>query len=166
MDDVAAGWTRYLVKSKLGLGRDFVVLDQNEAQVFFVDGKAGLPAKADVKDAAGDTVLSVRGALMPIPKRASLVDASGTTVAELKAKAFSPVKTRMTLTRADGAEWQLEGELFEKNYAITANGSPVIAISQKWVAIRNSYTLDVADGTSVALALGLLWTVDRWVERD
>lgn len=159
-----AGWTRYVVRSKRGLGRDFVVLDRDETRVFLVDGKLGIPARAAIQDAGGDTLLSVRGSLRPIPKRASFADASGTTVAELRAKAFSPVKTRMTLTMTDGVEWQLEGELFEKDYTVTADGSPIIVISQKWVTIRDSYTLDVAEGISTALALGLLWTVDHWVE--
>jgi uncharacterized protein YxjI len=34
------------------------------------------------------------------------------------------------------------------------------------VAIRDSYTVDVADGTDVGLALAVVWAVDRWVERD
>ena len=34
------GWTRFLVRSKLGVGRDFRVLDpQSEEQLFLVDGK-------------------------------------------------------------------------------------------------------------------------------
>ena len=34
-----AGYTRYLMKSKLGAGRDFRILDpQTEDQLFFVDG--------------------------------------------------------------------------------------------------------------------------------
>lgn len=37
-----AGWTRFLVKSKFGAGRDFVVLDPaTEQQRYFVDGKIG-----------------------------------------------------------------------------------------------------------------------------
>ena len=37
-----AGFTRYLMKSKFGAGRDFAVLDPDtEAQLFFVDGKLG-----------------------------------------------------------------------------------------------------------------------------
>lgn len=166
MDEPESGWTRYLVKAKFGLGRDFIVLDQTETQVFYVDGKAGLPAKADVQDAEGNTVVSVRGALMPIPKRATITDAEGEHVGELKAKAFSPVKARMTLTMTDGTAWQLEGELLEKNYTVTADGAALIVISQKWMKVRDSYTLDVADGTSAALALALLWTLDRWVEQD
>lgn len=165
MESAPPGWTRYVVQSKLGLGRDFIVQDEDEQQVFFVDGKAGIPAKADIQDAAGNVVASVRGSLVPIPKRVSIADAAGDPMAELKAKAFTPIKARMTLTMADGTTWQVAGEILEKDYTVTAEGSPVLAISQKWLKVRDTYTLDLAEGTSMPIALALLWTVDRWAER-
>jgi uncharacterized protein YxjI len=79
---------------------------------------------------------------------------------------FSPIKSRMTLTVVGGAVWELEGSLMEKDYSIAAEGRPVVQITQKWVTVRDAYTLDVADGTDPGLALAVLWAVDRWVERD
>jgi hypothetical protein len=34
------------------------------------------------------------------------------------------------------------------------------------VTIRDSYTLDVREGIDPALALAIVWAVDRWVEKD
>jgi uncharacterized protein YxjI len=42
----------------------------------------------------------------------------------------------------------------------------MVQITQKWVTVRDAYTLDVADGVDPGLALAVLWAVDRWVERD
>ena len=84
MESAPPGWTRYVVRSKLGLGRDFIVQDEDERQVFFVDGKAGIPAKADIQDAAGNVVASVRGSMVPIPKRVSIAGAAGEPVAEIR----------------------------------------------------------------------------------
>ena len=67
---------------------------------------------------------------------------------------------------AGGTEWHVEGSLLEKDYSISADGSPVVAISQKWVTIRDSYPLDVVDGVDPGLALAVVWAIDRWVERD
>ena len=39
-------------------------------------------------------------------------------------------------------------------------------INQKWVTIRDTYNLEVADGVDPGLALAVLWSVDRWVEKD
>jgi uncharacterized protein YxjI len=41
----------------------------------------------------------------------------------------------------------------------------VIDITQQWVKVRDTFTLDVADGVDPALALAVLWGVDRFVEQ-
>jgi uncharacterized protein YxjI len=161
------GWTRFLVKSKFGAGRDFAVLDPTtEQQRYFVDGKLGARPKAEVRAGSDEVVYQVRGALLGFSRHMTITDARGTEVASLKAKFFSPVKSRMTLEVASGEPWELEGSFIEKNYSVTVAGRPVVEITQKWVTIRDAYTLDVAEGTDPGLALAVLWAVDRWVERD
>lgn len=162
-----SGWTRLLVKSKFGAGRDFAVLDPTtEQQQFFVDGRIGLRPIAEIRDSADHSVYQVRGRLFGIPKHMTISDSSGAEVASLRAKMFSPIKSRMTLSMANGSTWELEGNLIEKDYSISAAGRAVVQITQKWVTIRDTYTLDVADGVDPGLALAVLWAVDRWVERD
>lgn len=160
------GWTRFLVKSKFGAGRDFAVLDLAEQQLFFVDGKISTRPKAEIRDQADSVLYRVQGKLLGIPKHMTITDASGAEVASLSAKMFSPIKSRMTLSVADGSDWALEGSFIEKNYSISSRGTPIVQITQKWVTIRDTYTLDVADGIDPGLALAVLWAVDRWVERD
>jgi uncharacterized protein YxjI len=170
MGDVPAaptGFTRYLMKSKFGAGRDFAVLDPDtEAQLFFVDGKLGPRPKAEVQAGDGSVIYSVKGQLLGIPKKMSITDASGTEVASLKAKAFSIVKDKMTMQMANGEPWQLTGQFIEKNYTVTSGGRDVVRITQKWVTVRDKYTVDVADGADPGLAFAIVWAVDRWVERD
>jgi uncharacterized protein YxjI len=161
------GWSRFVVKSKFGAGRDFAVLDPaTDEQLYLVDGKIGARPKAEITDASGAVVYTVRGSLLGIPKHMTISDAAGTEVASLRAKTFSPIKSKMTLEMASGEPWLLEGSLIEKNYSVSAGGRPVVAITQKWVTIRDAYTLDVVDGVDPGLALAMLWAVDRWVERD
>lgn len=162
-----AGFTRYLMKSTFGAGRDFAVLDpETEDQLFLVDGKIGPRPRAEVQAKDGSVVYSVRGQLLGIPKKMSITDASGREVASLKAKKFSLVKDRMTMEMADGEPWQVEGRLIEKDYTVTSAGRDVVRITQKWVTLRDKYTVDVADGADPALAFAVVWAVDRWVERD
>lgn len=161
-----AGWTRFLVRSKFGVGRDFAALDPvTEEQRYFVDGKIGPRPKAEVRDAADRVVYRVRGGLLAIPKHMTVQDADGEEVASLRAKLFSPVRSRMTMQTAAGGTWELEGSFMEKNYRVTVDGRPAVDITQKWVTVRDTYTVDVADGTDPGLALAVLWAVDRWVEQ-
>ncbi len=162
-----AGWTRFIVKSKFGAGRDFAVLDPaTEQQRYFVDGKLGPKPKAEVRDSADAVVYHVTGTLLGIPKHMTITSVDGAEVASLKAKMFSPIKTKMTMQVPSGEPWQLEGSFIEKNYSVQAGGRPVVQITQKWVSVRDSYTVDVADGVDPGLALAVMWAVDRWVERD
>lgn len=161
-----SGWTRLAMKSKFGAGRDFAVLDAAGAQVYFVDGKMGARPSADVKDSAGEVLYRIKGHVLGIPKEITISDSGGREVATLKAKMFSPIKSKATLTMLHGAQWHVEGSLMEKDYDITADGAPVVRISQKWVTVRDSYTLDVIDGIDPGLALAVVWAIDRWVERD
>ena len=166
MEPAPSGWRRFVLKSKFGAGRDFAVTDPDDTPVFFVDGKLSARPKADVKDAQGAVRYRLNGPVIEFPKRLTITDAQGTTVASMKAKLFSPIKSKMTVSMADGSSWQVEGNLIEKNYSVKAGGSPVAQISQKWVTIRDSYTLDVVDGVDPALALAVVWAVDRWSERS
>jgi uncharacterized protein YxjI len=72
----------------------------------------------------------------------------------------------MTMEMADGEPWQVEGRLIEKDYTVSSGGRDVVRITQKWVTLRDKYTVDVADGADPALAFAVVWAVDRWVERD
>ena len=164
---VPPGFTRFLMKSKFGAGRDFLVLDpETEEQRYLAAGTLGPRPKAEVLDAAGKLPYSVTGQIPGIPKKMAISDAAGTEVALLKAKAFSLVKDKMDMQMASGEPWHVEGKLMEKNYTVTSGGREVVRISQKWLTMRDKYALEIADGIVVGLALAVVWAIDRWVERD
>jgi uncharacterized protein YxjI len=109
---------------------------------------------------------TVKGHFLGIPKRMVISAADGAQVAELKAKAFSLVKDKMTMTMTDGSTWQVQGTLLEKNYSIASDGQPVAQITQKWLTLRDSYTVDYLDSVDPGLVMAVIWAIDRWVERD
>ncbi len=165
MEPAPAGMKRFIVKSKLGVGRDFEVLDEHEQRAYFVDGKLGVRPAAEVQDAAGATVYKIRGHLMGIPKRVTIMDADDNELAEIKSKFFSPIKSQMDLETVDGRQWHLEGNLVEKEYSVTSEGRTILNITQKWVTIRDAYTMDVDESVPPALAAALVWAVDAFRER-
>lgn len=164
------GYTRFVMKSKFGAGRDFLVVDPDtEEPRYFVDGAAvSVKPKCEVKQGGkdGEVLYRTTGAFASIPKRMTIARADGTEVAELRAKAFSIIKDKMTLHVVGEDDWTLTGSFIEKNYAVDRAGEHVLQITQKWVTIRDSYTLDVRDGIDPAFALAIVWAVDRWIEKD
>jgi uncharacterized protein YxjI len=165
MEPAPEGVTRFIVKSKLGVGRDFEILDQHEQRAYYIDGKMGLRPKAELTDANGAVVYKIQGRLMGIPKRATVLDPADNEVATIKNKFFSPIKSQIDLEMTDGELWHLEGNLIEKDYSVTSGGHTVIEISQKWLTVRDAYTLDVHGTVSPALAATMIWAVDAFRER-
>lgn len=163
-----AGWTRVVVKSTFGMGRDFEVADVEGNAVLYVDGKVGMTPKAEVRAGAAldQVVYRIQGQFLGVPKRMTITTAGGAEIASLKSKFFSPVKSRMTMTLAEGGTWEVEGSFIEKNYAVRSDGEPIVHVTQKWMTVRDSYTVDAAPGIDPALAMAVVWAIDRWVERD
>ena len=155
-----------MFKSKFGAGRDFEVKDTTDTRVLLIDGKVGATPKAEVRDAQGKVLYTVKGQFLSIPKRMTISAAGGSQVAEIKAKAFSIVKDKMTMTMADGSTWQVQGTLMEKNYSISSGGQPLAQITQKWLTVRDSYTVDYLSSMDPGLVMAAIWAIDRWVERD
>lgn len=162
----APGWTRLVFKSKFGAGRDFEVTDTTGTRVLLVDGKVGATPKAEVRDGQGTVLYTVKGQFLGIPKRMTISAAGGSQVAEIKAKAFSIVRDKMTMTMADGSTWQVQGTLMENSYSISSGGQPIAQITQKWLTVRDSYTVDYLSSVDPGLVMAVIWAIDRWVERD
>lgn len=49
--------------------------------------------------------------------------------------------------------------------SVTSEGRTVLNITQKWVTVRDAYTMDVDDAVPPALAAALVWAVDAFRER-
>lgn len=165
MTEAPVGMSRFVVKGKIAIGRDFDASHPDGSRAWHVDGKWGMRPQAEIQDASGAVTHRVRGTLIGIPRQLTISDAAGNELAFLKAKAFSPVRNAMTITLADGADWALAGNFLEKEYAVTSQGRTVILITQKFLVVRDTFTVDVADGVDPGLAMAVLWAVDRFVEQ-
>lgn len=156
---------RYLVKSKFGVGRDFAVYDDENAehQVYLIDAKMGLGTKADIKDANDTLLYTAKGRVINIPRKMDFMTPDGAVAAQVVAR-FSPIKSRLTMTLANGDTWELAGNFIGKSYAVMSKDKKVIEINQKWLTLRDKYFVEIADDVDTALALGLIWAVDIWRE--
>lgn len=155
----------YLIKSKLGIGRDFSVFDDEEAKhkVYFIDAKMGFGTKAEIKTADGRLIYTAKGKMINIPRRIEFFGPDGKAIARVVAR-FSPIKQRLTMELADGNKWELAGNLIGKNYTVVEGSKKIIDINQKWLTVRDKYFAEIAEDVDVPLALGLIWAVDIWRE--
>lgn len=157
--------TRLVVTSVVGVGRDFRVATTDGSEIAFVDGKLGVRPRAEIQVPVGQVVLTVTGRVLGIPRAMSVATPTGTEIASVRGHAFSPIRSRVTTTLANGTTWDLVGNVLEKEYTVTSGGRPVAQITQKWVTLRDTYTVDVANTADVPLVLALAWAVDSFHER-
>lgn len=156
---------RFLVKSKLGIGRDFSVFDDEEAkhQVYLIDAKFGLGTKAEIRDENNTVIYTAKGRAINIPRKMEFLKPDGGVAAKIVAH-FSPIKSRLTMTLSSGEIWELAGNFVGKNYTVLQGDKKIIEINQKWVTIRDKYFVEISEDVDIALALGLIWAVDIWRE--
>jgi uncharacterized protein YxjI len=166
MNDSSENMKRYLVKSKIGLGRDFTVYDDDEAtnKVFRIDAKVGLGTKAEILDANDIVIYTAKGKVINIPRHMDYLNPKGEIVAKATAH-FSPIKSHITMELANGKKWELTGNFIEKNYQVKEGDKVIIEMNQKWMTLRDKYFVEIAENVDLPLALGLIWAVDVWRER-
>jgi len=56
---------------------------------------------------------------------------------------------------------RIQGDIFEHSYSILRQGVPVAEVAKKWVSLRDSYVVDVAEGEDPVLLLACAIVVDR-----
>lgn len=156
---------KYLIKSKFGIGRDFSVFDDEAAKhkIYFIDAKMGLGTEAYIKNVNDEIVYILKGKILNIPRKLEVLKPNGETVAAIVAH-YSPIKSRITVERADGDIWRLEGNLIHKNYQVLQNENVIINIDQKWLTVRDKYFVEIAKNIDIPLALSVIWAVDIWRE--
>jgi uncharacterized protein YxjI len=87
-------------------------------------------------------------------------------VAVIKHALISPLRDRMTANMADGADIDIRGNLLNHEYKMERHGKRVAEVSKRWIAIRDTYTVEVAPGEDDALILALTVVVEQMCQEQ
>jgi uncharacterized protein YxjI len=157
-----AGWKRFLIRNKYGVDRDFAVVDEQREQVLYVASGFWLGSIGRVRqgDRTGTTLYRLNGHLLNLPRTMEVRDPSGGHVARVRAAWRHPADSPITIRLASGTQWRTVGSLSDRQYAVIADEQSIVEVDRKSVQIRDSYTVDVADGTDPALAIALVWAIE------
>ena len=138
-----------------------------------------------IRNAQGDNLLEVTGRLIGLRDKLTLRDMGGNEVATVT-KHLIALRPTYTIVRPDQPDatvkkdfinilregfsvdmagglpdLRIQGDIFEHDYSIARQGVTVAQVAKKWISLRDSYMVDVADGEDPVLLLACAIVVDR-----
>lgn len=139
--------------------------------------------KFTVKDAGGLDLYTVEGEVFTLGKKLHIYDMQGDEVAYIEQRLFTflpryrvflhGVETAEVIKeftfllpsyRAEGLDWDVEGEFLAHEYEIHCNGAFVASISKEWMTWGDSYALHIADDDDALAALAVVLAIDAATE--
>ena len=157
----------YVIREKFfSIGDDFDVLDEHGTKLLHVDGKVlSIRNKVVIEDPAGNEVASVHRHLVAL-RPTYEITIGGEKAAEVRKKLFTPFRESFTIDVPGPDDLEMKGDLLDHEYVIERGGVEVAAVSKRWLTIRDTYAVQVADGVDPLLVIGAVLALDLAMERD
>ncbi len=149
------------------IGDDYWVETQRGRRAYKVDGKAlHLRKTLILEKPGGGAVYEVQSNPIAIKDKMSVSKPHGRDVATIKHALISPLRDRMTANMADGPDIEIKGNLLNHEYKMERRGKRICEVSKRWIAIRDTYTIEVDAGEDDALLIALAVVVEQMCQEQ
>ncbi|GGL21203.1 LURP-one-related/scramblase family protein [Mangrovihabitans endophyticus] len=157
----------YVIRQKFfSIGDDFDVLDENGTKVLHVDGKVlSIRNKVVIEDPSGAEVAAVHRHLISL-RPTYEITIGGEKAAEVRKKLFTPFREKFTIDVPGPDDLQMQGDLLDHEYTIERGGVEVGAVSKRWLTLRDTYAVQVAEGVEPLLIIGSVLALDLAMARE
>jgi uncharacterized protein YxjI len=154
---------RYKMREKIfDIGDDYWIETQKGRRAYKVDGKAlHLRKTLILEEPHGQAVYEIQANPLAIKDKMSVSKPHGHDVAVIKHALISPLRDRMTANMADGPDIEIRGNLLNHEYKMERRGKRICEVSKKWIALRDTYTVEIDAGEDDALILALTVVVEQ-----
>jgi uncharacterized protein YxjI len=146
----------YIKQKVFSLSGKFTVKDQQEKDVYFVEGSfMQIPKTFSIMNTARDEVAHItKKAFSFLPK--FFVEVNGREVLTIK-KEFSFPKARYTI---DGAGIEVHGNWWDMDFQVVRQGVVVGQVSKKWFTWGDSYQVQILDEEMEIIMIALVVAID------
>jgi uncharacterized protein YxjI len=157
----------YLIRERFfSIGDDFDVLDEHGDRVFHVDGKVfTLRNRLVVEDTDGKELASVFRHLVAL-RPTYEIRIGGETAAEVKKRLFTPFHDKFTIDVPGPGDLTMRGDLLGHEYKIERDGDEVAEVSKRWLTVRDTYAVRLADGEDPLLIVCSVLALDLAMHRE
>ncbi|MEO7368822.1 MAG: LURP-one-related family protein [Gemmatimonadaceae bacterium] len=158
---------RYVLKQKLfSLGDDFYIRDENERDIYFVDGKfLSIGDQLSFQDLEGNELAFIKQKILAWGRTYELFR-KGELVAVVKKELFAPFHHTFNVDVPGPDDLQAEGNFLDREYTFTRRDKVVATVSKQWFTLADTYGVDVADGEDDILILVSAVVVDMSCHGD
>lgn len=151
---------RYIMRQKFwSWGDDFTIKDENEQDVFLVDGAAfSWGDNLSVQDMDGNQLAHISQALFTLMPRYEIFR-NGEKFAEV-IKEFSWFNSSFTLDVPGPNDYSITGSFWQHEYEFQRKGQTVARVSKRYFSWTDTYGIDVVDGEDVLAILSTCIVID------
>ncbi len=156
-----AGPNTYQMRQQMfAIGDDYWIENGTGQRVFKIDGKAlRLRKTLLVEDAAGRELYKVQEKLVHIRDTMEIEGATGR-VATIKKALISPLRERYDVKFEAGAEWKVQGNIVDHEYAMEGPTGKIAEVGKRWFRVADTYGIEVAPGNDDALVVAVAVVID------
>ena len=162
------GMRTYRMRQRLAsIGDDFWIEDEGGNRAYKVDGKAMRLRKTMVfEDAGGHALYKIQERKLRIHATMEIEDAGGNTVATVKKALITPLRERFDVHVEGGQDLEVQGNVVDHEYRISAGREKVAEVSKKWFRIADTYGVEVDGDQDQALVLAIAAVVDSMTHQS
>ena len=144
----------YVIRERLfDIGDDFDITDDDGRKLFHVDGKVlSLRDRLVLQDPSGREVATVHRHLVSL-RPTYQITIGGEKAAEVRKKFFTPFREKFTIDIPGPNDLEMKGNVLDHEFTMERDGREVASVSKRWLSIRNTYGVRVADGEDHLLIL-------------
>lgn len=146
----------YIKQKVFSLSGKFTVKDQQEKDVYYVEGSfMQIPKTFSIMNTTRDEVaLVTKKAFSFLPK--FFVEVNGREVFTIK-KEFSFLKARYTI---DGADIEVQGNWWDMDFQVLQHGEVVGQVSKEWFTWGDSYKVQILNEEMETIMIALVVAID------
>jgi len=153
---------RYLMRQRiLSWGDDFAIKDADGHDKYYMDGKVfSFGNKLSFLDSPGGTeLLRIDQKLLSFGPQYE-IRRGNETLAIVKKHLFTPFRARFSVDVPGPDDLEAKGDFLNHEYVFECGGRDVARVSKKWLALADTYTVDIDDGQDELLILAAVVVID------
>ncbi len=158
---------RYVIREKFfRLGEDSQITDESGRPVYEVDGKVlSLHNTLVMRDMSGQEVATVKRHLVELTPTYD-IERPGQGETEVRKHLINLLGDHFTIDVPGPDDLEIDGDIFEHEYRVMRGGATVATVSKHWIALTDTYGVDIAPGQDDVTILASILALDLAEDRE